>query len=198
MRLPPKRKDENIITPTMMRTIFITAGFFIVVMLGLLVMLKGQPDRPGWFSGDGPWSLESGGSHIAVPAADLQKIGDHKFQIKDTVEDEALRGVRGTVDFTVFQVALFFSIYVFFQVWNQINARSLTPDMNALRGLAQNPVFLAIAGIVAVGQIAIVSFGGTVFHVEPLGFFDWLAVIAFTSSVLIFAEIVRRFRRAQG
>src|SRR3974390_3537584 len=28
MRQPPKRKDENIVTPSMVRTIFITAGFF--------------------------------------------------------------------------------------------------------------------------------------------------------------------------
>src|SRR5437764_4754598 len=35
----PKRKDENIVTPAMMRTILITAGFFIVVMMMILVGL---------------------------------------------------------------------------------------------------------------------------------------------------------------
>ncbi len=43
MALPPKRSDENIVTPAMVRTIFVTAGFFVVVMLGLLVMMKGEP-----------------------------------------------------------------------------------------------------------------------------------------------------------
>jgi Ca2+-transporting ATPase len=98
--------------------------------------------------------------------------------------------------FTVFQVSLFFSIYVFFQVWNQVNSRSLTPDMSGLHHILQNPTFLTIAGIVAVGQIVIVTFGGPVFKVEPLGIVDWVCIIAFTSTVLIFAEIARRLRLA--
>jgi P-type Ca2+ transporter type 2C len=60
--------------------------------------------------------------------------------------------------------------------------------------IAINPTFLAIAGAVAVGQILIVTFGGPVFQVEPLDIWTWLAISAFTSTVLIFAEIVRRFR----
>ena len=57
---------------------------------------------------------------------------------------------------------------------------------------------LTIVGITAVSQILIVTFGSRVFNVEPLGVWDWLGVIAFTSSVLIFAEIVRRIRMATG
>jgi Ca2+-transporting ATPase len=153
MNLPPKKRDENILTPAMRWTIIVTAAFFVIVMLGLLIAMQ-----RGFLAGDGE---PEGG-------------------------------------FTLRQGTLFFSIYVFFQVWNQINARSLTPDMSALHGLLQNPIFLAIAGLVALGQIAIVTFGKTVFHVGPLGFLDWLGVIAFTSSVLIFAEIVRRVRQAHG
>ncbi len=54
MKLPPKRRDENIVTPTMLRTIAVTAGFFIVVMLTLLLVMKGSPERPGLFAGSGP------------------------------------------------------------------------------------------------------------------------------------------------
>jgi len=49
---------------------------------------------------------------------------------------------------------------------------------------------------VAVGQILIVTLGGTIFKVEPLSLVYWLGVIAFTSTVLIFAEIARRIRLA--
>jgi Ca2+-transporting ATPase len=83
---------------------------------------------------------------------------------------------------------------VFFQVWNQINARSLTPEMSGFHHILRNPTFLTIAAIVAVGQIAIVTFGRTVFKVEPLSVLDWLGVITFTSSVLVFAEVARRIR----
>jgi Ca2+-transporting ATPase len=153
MKLPPKKRDENILTPAMLTTIFSTAAFFVVVMLGLLVAMKN-----GFLAG-----------------GDMPQEG-----------------------FTVRQGTLFFSIYVFFQVWNQFNARALTPDMSSLTGIVQNPTFLWIAGLIAVGQMVIVTVGGAVFKVEPLGLLDWLGVIAFTSSVLIFAEIARRVRHAQG
>src|SRR5262249_44448846 len=42
MRLPPKRKDENILTRPMLVTILGTAAFFVVVMMALLVGMKGE------------------------------------------------------------------------------------------------------------------------------------------------------------
>jgi Ca2+-transporting ATPase len=45
MRVPPKRRDESILTPAMRRTILSTAAFFVVAMLGLLLGLKA-----GWFA----------------------------------------------------------------------------------------------------------------------------------------------------
>jgi Ca2+-transporting ATPase len=152
MKLPPKKLDENILTPTMVTTIFSTAGFFVVVMLILLLAMKDN----NFLAGDG----------------------------------------KQQGDFTIRQVSLFFSIYVFFQVWNQINSRALTPAMSGFERIFQNPTFLSIAAIVAMGQIAIVTFGSRAFQVEPLGVVDWVGVIAFTSSVLIFAEIARRVRMA--
>jgi Ca2+-transporting ATPase len=89
---------------------------------------------------------------------------------------------------------LFFSVYVLFQVWNLVNCRSLTPEQSGLSGLWRNPIFIAVACGVAIGQIIIVTFAGPVFKVQPLSPLEWLAVIAATSSVLVFGEIVRRIR----
>jgi Ca2+-transporting ATPase len=164
MDLPPKRRDENIVTKPMLRTIFVTAAFFVVTMLGLLVLMKGSKEAPGLFAGTGAWSETTG---------------------------EAPQ-------FTVLQVTIFFSVYVFFQVWNQINCRSLVPEVSGFHRLFQNPTFLTIAAIVAVGQVVIVTFGGPVFNVEPLGLLHWLAIIASTASVLLFAEIARQIRLATG
>jgi Ca2+-transporting ATPase len=152
MLAPPKRRDENILSPAMMRTICTTAGFFVVLMLGFLLLLKW-----GWLAGEDPIIVD------------------------------------GT--FTLFQGTLFFSVYVYFQVWNQINCRSLSPGVSGFHRILANPTFLAIAGAVAVGQILIVTFGGPVFKVEPLGVWTWLAIIAFTSTVLIFAEVARRIQK---
>ncbi|MBY0456537.1 MAG: cation transporting ATPase C-terminal domain-containing protein, partial [Gemmataceae bacterium] len=99
-------------------------------------------------------------------------------------------------ELTARQVTLFFTVYVFFQVWNQINCRSLTPHESGLSGLFGNRRFLFIASLTVVGQVLIVTFGGAVFNVEPLGVIDWLVVAGATSSVLVFAEVVRRVRLA--
>src|SRR5262249_33612015 len=96
--------------------------------------------------------------------------------------------------FTVYQGTIFFTMYVFFQVWNQINCRSLVPDVSGFAGLLSNRAFLGVAAATALGQVLIVTFGGPVFKVEPLGPLAWLGVLAFTSSVLVFAEIARRVR----
>lgn len=162
MDLSPKRKDENIISPAMVRTIFATAAFFVVTMLVLLLGME----RLGWFAtGSGP-NPESW--------------------------DFAPLNIR--------QVSIFFTVYVFFQVWNQINCRSLTPDTSGLSGIQNNPTFLTIAGTVAVVQALIISVPGLgrIFKVEPLALLDWLGILAGTASVLLFAEVARRIRMAMS
>jgi Ca2+-transporting ATPase len=155
MRRPPKRRDESILTRAMLGNILVTAGFFVVVMLGLLLGMK----HAGWFAG-------SEARTAAFP------------------------------ELTMRQVTVFFTGYVFFQVWNQINCRSLSPRESGLRRLLSNPQFLMIASLTVVGQVLIVSFGGEVFNVEPLGLIDWLGIAVSTASVLLFAEVARRIRAA--
>jgi Ca2+-transporting ATPase len=157
MRQPPRRRDENILTPPMLWTIFTTAGFFVVVMLGLLVGMESF----GWFAGPGPRSAE-------FP------------------------------ELTTRQVSLFFTVYVFFQVWNLINCRSLVPEVSGFTGLAGNPAFLSVAGLIVLMQVLLVSFGGHIFQVEPLGLFDWLAIAGSTGSVVAFAEVLRSIWPAVG
>jgi Ca2+-transporting ATPase len=69
---------------------------------------------------------------------------------------------------SVRQGTIFFSVYVFFQVWNEFNCRSLVPEMSGLEGLRRNRTFLAIVGLIVAAQVLIVSFGGRLFQVEPL------------------------------
>jgi Ca2+-transporting ATPase len=155
MRRPPKLRDENILTRAMLGNIFITAGFFVVVMLTLLLGMQ----RGEWFAGDSPMSEEFPG-------------------------------------LTVRQVTLFFTVYVFFQVWNQVNCRSLSPNESAFHRLFANPQFLLIASLTVVGQAVIVSVGGKVFNVEALAAIDWVVIAISTASVLLFAEVARRIRSA--
>jgi Ca2+-transporting ATPase len=99
---------------------------------------------------------------------------------------------------TTRQVSIFFTVYVLFQVWNLVNCRSLTPAASGLNGLWRNGAFLGILVLTAVGQVLIVTLGGAVFAVEPLGWLDWEVIVGSTASVLVFAEAARRLRRARG
>ena len=46
MKMKPKRRDESIVTKTMLVTIFTTAAFFVIVMMVLLAGMK----FGGWFA----------------------------------------------------------------------------------------------------------------------------------------------------
>ena len=153
MQAKPKRRNEHIITKTMLGNILLTASFYVVVMM---VLLKGM-ESFGWFVGEGAQS--------------------HEFP-----------------ELSMRQITIFFTAYVFFQIWNQINCRSLSPKRSGLRGLLSNPIFLAIASLTLLGQMAIVRFGYDIFEVEPLAVMDWLVIAGATTSVLVFAEITRIVR----
>jgi Ca2+-transporting ATPase len=157
MKMKPKRRDENIVTPAMRTTILSTALFFVVVMIALLLSME----HGNWFA------ARSGPNPAHWEFAPL----------------------------VVRQVTIFFTVYVFFQVWNQINCRSLTPEQSGLKGLWKNPIFLTIASLVVIGQVIIISVGGAIFAVEPLGILDWLIIAVATASVLGFAELARRVRK---
>ena len=133
-------------------------------------------------------SVEVAGNREALGKESLTLLENGKYLTRD--------GREGTVTFTVLQVSLFFTIYVFFQVWNQINCRALTPEASGFHRILRNPTFLAIAAAVAVGQVLIVTFGGSVFKVQSLDLLTWLYVVGFTATVLGFAEVARRIRLA--
>jgi Ca2+-transporting ATPase len=155
----PKRRDESIITPDMLKTILATAGFYVVVMLGLLL------------------AMEHGG--LFALASEKEKYVD-----------------KGLVSPT--QAGVFFAVYVFFQVFNLINSRALSPKESGWSNLLVNKAFLGIVGAIAVVQILIAEVKplADIFHVGTLGPLEWLYVFLITPTVLLFAEAWRQIRLA--
>ena len=74
MNLPPKKRDESIVTRAMLWTIFATAGFFVVVMMGLLLGMH----HAGWFAGPGETLPEFSGftlRQVSIhPSGEVQQI----------------------------------------------------------------------------------------------------------------------------
>ena len=188
MQDKPKRRDEPIVTPGMAVNILGTALFFIVVLTGLLLLMRGDPSSPGWFAGDGPWMAESAGKLFPVLPGDLVADAAGSWTATSGAVVESVK-----LHFTMRQATIFFTAYVLFQVWNLINCRSLNPAVSGLTGLGGNWWFIGIAVAIMIGQVMIVNLGGVVFNTVPLGV-EWAWIVLGTSSVLFFAEGVRRLR----
>jgi Ca2+-transporting ATPase len=86
------------------------------------------------------------------------------------------------------------------QFWNIFNAKAYRTNQSALKGLLDKDVrrgFGLTLGIIAVGQVLIVTFGGEMFSVVPLPFDDWMRIIIGTSLILWIGELerlVKKFR----
>lgn len=91
-----------------------------------------------------------------------------------------------------------FTVFVFFQIWNEINCRALSPQRSCFKGIWDSKYFLNILIVIIVVQIIITQFGGEIFRTTPLSLIMWLKIILLTSSVLVISElrriIERRFR----
>lgn len=91
---------------------------------------------------------------------------------------------------TPYELSMFFSIFVYLQLWNMFNARAFMTGRSALhmKGCGE---FAIIAAAIFFGQILIVQFGGQFFNVEPLRIADLAAIIVATSTVLWIGELAR-------
>lgn len=92
---------------------------------------------------------------------------------------------------TPYELSLFFTTFVMLQFWNLFNAKCFGLKESAFSSISKNSSFLAIAGLIFVGQILIVQYGGAVFRTVPLSLRDWLIIIGGTSIVLWVGEIWR-------
>lgn len=89
-----------------------------------------------------------------------------------------------------YELSLFFTIFVFLQLWNMFNARAFMTRRSALH-LGGCGEFEFIALIIFIGQILIIQCGGQFFNVVPLKLTDWLIIIIGTSPVLWIGELSR-------
>lgn len=94
-------------------------------------------------------------------------------------------------DITLYQLTLFFTVFVMLHFWNLFNAKAYGARGSVFADMRRCPAFVAVLFIILAGQWAIVQFGGQVFRVEPMMLKDWGIVIAATSAVMFMGEIIR-------
>ena len=104
----------------------------------------------------------------------------------------ALLVMNSDGDVTATELSMFYAGFVLLQFWNLFNARVLFRDVSIFDGINENQAFLSIAGLILVGTFLIVQFGGEVFRTVPLSIVEWGILLAITSPVLLFGEVMRR------
>lgn len=96
---------------------------------------------------------------------------------------------------TMAQMTVFFSTFVFLQVWNLLNAKGFETRHCVFSDLGRTRTFSAILVAIAAAQVVIVEIGGEVFRTVPLPAAAWAAIIASTSLIALGGEAVRWLRR---
>ena len=87
------------------------------------------------------------------------------------------------------ELTLFFTLFVLLQFWNMLNVRNFGGGGSPFRGWQGCRSFLGVWLMIALGQIAIVEWGGEVFRTSPLEFKEWLLLFSATSLVALWGEL---------
>lgn len=88
--------------------------------------------------------------------------------------------------------SVLFTTYVFMQVFNLINARSVTPARSPFSEIGKSRNFWVILALIVVIQVLLTTYGGATFSTAPLPLGTWIIVILIGSSVLVVGEVYRR------
>jgi calcium-translocating P-type ATPase len=92
---------------------------------------------------------------------------------------------------TVYRTTMVFNVFVWLQLFNEINSRSVRFERNPFRGLLGSRAFLGVFAVTIVLQALIITFGGEVFSTTPLALIDWLWSIVIGATVLVVGAALR-------
>ncbi|KAI8140571.1 PMCA-type calcium-translocating P-type ATPase [Fennellomyces sp. T-0311] len=84
-----------------------------------------------------------------------------------------------------------FNIFVFLQVFNEINCRRIDGTLNVFKDITHDWIFIAVQVAVIVCQIFIVTFGGLAFNTTPLTWQQWIITVSIGALSLPVGVIIR-------
>ncbi|MGH9021916.1 MAG: cation transporting ATPase C-terminal domain-containing protein, partial [Acidimicrobiia bacterium] len=89
-----------------------------------------------------------------------------------------------------------FNTFVWLQIFNELNSRSVRFYRSPFVGVFKSKSFLGVFGAIAIIQVIVVEFGGSVFSTgDGLSGSDWLKSVAIGATVLVVSAIVRAIGR---
>lgn len=97
----------------------------------------------------------------------------------------------GIVEGSTEHYTVIFTTFVFCQVFNEFNARSIGHEFNVFAGLYKNMIFVAIEVFTVLTQYVIVQYGGDFIKVVPLSPELWQKCILLASLTLPIGGLMR-------
>ena len=94
-------------------------------------------------------------------------------------------------EITPYELSAFFTLFVMLQFWNMFNAKGFGTCQPLWRSSRHCAPFFSVLLLILVGQILIVTWGGTVFRTVPLSLVDWLRIVGSTSLIMWGGELWR-------
>ena len=169
----PFKKDSHLITKLLWRFIF---GHSLYQLIALILTLALAPT---WLDID----CQSNG----VEADGVTPCGldvDDQCCPDDRESIEELSG-RRTVHLTVV-----FNVFVWMQIFNEINARKVNNERNVFQGIQKNWIFWMIILISIFAQILLVEVGGQFASTAPLTLLEWGYSMAWGAGIIIWDQAV--------
>jgi len=90
-----------------------------------------------------------------------------------------------------------FNAFVWMQIFNWVNSRSVRFHRSPLKGVLQSHTFLGVVASVIVLQVIIVSIGGDVFSTTQQSLGHWLLAIAVGATMLPISWVLRAVGKAK-
>jgi len=97
----------------------------------------------------------------------------------------------GVEDGSVLHYTLVFNVFVFCQVFNEFNARSIASSVNILKGILSNVYFIGIIVFTVAAQYGIVTYGGDWTKTAPLTDAQWVQTVTIASATLPLGLLMR-------
>lgn len=162
MKNKPRRSTDFILSRDMIYRILSTGILFMVILFGLMQCFRNN-------------NIESISYLVEYPGTFFASMFDF----------------GGNGEFTPVELSMFFSVFVFFQIWNLFNAKAFKSGHTAFFNIKGSKVFFMVVVGIIIGQIAIVTFGGKMFSVVPLTLENWAYIFATTSLIMIVPAILK-------
>ena len=162
MKNKPRRSPDFILSRPMIYRILSTGVLFMVILFGLMQCFRNN-------------DVESLSHLVKYPGIYFHSM----FEF------------NGGGEFTPVELSMFFSIFVFFQIWNLFNAKAFESGHTAFFNLKGSKVFFLVVLGIIIGQYVIVTIGGQMFSVTPLSWENWGLIIATTSLIMIVPTILK-------